>query len=958
MKKKIFSVAVILFLGIAGISAQSKTKADVKQLQQLYAKYDKDLKKEHKKQYKLEKTAGIPPNEYNEEDYKRTMDPVTGGTNFYKLAKLNQEIAQGRYAPTKPLSFITADGSGSSTAKIVNEPWIERGPYDVGGRTKAIMFDPNDPAGKRVFAGGVSGGLWVNQDPSVSTNEWMPLSTFWANTSVVCITYDPNNPQVIYVGTGESATGDAIGSGIWKSADGGTTWTQIFTIPATYTNGIRNGNFYINDIKVRNNAGTSEVYAGVSGSNVGMSFNDGWQGTAQAGLYKSTDGGATFTKNTGLLALNTNTNTTSTTGYSIQQIEIGADNSVWVSTRASKIGNIDSGGRIFKSADGNTFNQVYNVGNASSRVNFSLSKTDANKVYAVMQGANTTSEPLRMARSTDGGATWQATNDASPVVTLPIAKDTSIPANDFTRGQSFADLVIAADPQNDNTLYVGGIDLYKSTDGGVSWTQISKWSNANNMATFQVSTVHADQHAIVFNPFNSYATNQMMFGNDGGIFFVANKNDIAAPTSFSVRNNRYNVTQFYSAMLNPIKTPADEELLAGSQDNGSLWLSGAPQANNFLTSLSAAGGDGMYTEYDDQDNYEIGSSPKNGHYLLVGTNRYNLISTTANRDLGHQANEMALDRTNNVFYSYRSGLTLFRTSGLSATSTTFTNNTVTVGTAQSGEQVSWLKVSPYTAASTTLFVGTNLGRIFKITNANTTSYVSTAITSPATGTISDIEFGASESEIIATLSNYNLTSIFYSTDGGTTWQNKEGNLPDMPVRTVLRNPDDANEMIIGTEMGVWGTTNFLSASPSWASITGNIGNVRITNLDYRPSTRTVLVSTFGRGTWTTQNTFQNPTTLAAGDVKSKKYVTGIYPNPSKGISHLRFDSSKYNTVDISIFDASGRLVYSKKNVKSDEEFGERLAPGNYILKAEAKGERAYSGNFLVLGKVNGNGDDD
>ncbi|MCW3160202.1 T9SS type A sorting domain-containing protein [Chryseobacterium oryctis] len=945
---KQYYIFAVLLCASANIQAQKNNtlQADQKRLQDLYNRYEKGLKKQHK----LEKAAGIPPNLYNEEDYKRTMDPVTGRTNFEGLVKVNKDITEGKYAPTKQMSFIS--GANSSTAKIVNEPWIERGPYSVGGRTRAIMFDPNDPTGKRVFAGGVSGGLWVNQDPSINSNEWTPLSTFWANTSVVCMTYDPNNPQILYVGTGESATGDAVGSGIWKSTDGGTTWSQIFTIPVTYaSNGVRNGNFYINDIKVRNNGGVSEVYAGVSGAYIGITFNDGWQGLSQAGLYKSTDGGATFTKNSNLLALNTTTGLTSTTGYSIQQIEIGANNAVWVSTKSSRFSNIDSGGRIFKSTDGEIFNEVYNVGSAASRVNFTLSKTDANKAYAFMQGA-TSSEPIRIARTTDGGATWQATNDASPVVTLPVATDTSIPANDFTRGQSFYDLVIAADPQNDNTVYIGGIDLFKSTNGGASWTQISKWSNNNNMAALQVSTVHADQHAIVFNPFNNYATNQMMFGNDGGVYFAANKNNIATTTGFAARNTRYNVTQFYSAMLNPTKTPANEELLAGAQDNGSWWLYGAPQANNFLTSQAATSGDGMYTEYDDQDNYEISSYTNNYHYLLTNS-AYYLISS-ANRSLGHFVNEIALDRINDVFYSYRSGLTLFRTSGLSATATSFTNNVVTVGTAQSGEQISWMKVSPYTTASTTLFVGTNLGRIFKITNANTASYVSTAITSPATGTISDIEFGASENEIIVTLSNYNITSVFYSIDGGSTWQNKEGNLPDMPVRTVLRNPDDPNEVILGTEMGVWGTTNFLSSSPTWASISGNIGNVRVTNLDYRPSTKTVLVSTYGRGAWTTQNT----TTLATGEVSSKKDMTRIYPNPSKGISHLRFDSSKYNTVDISIFDGSGRLVYNKKDVKSDEEFGQRLTPGNYVLKAESKGQIVYSGNFLVLGKVKADGDDD
>ncbi|WBX99014.1 T9SS type A sorting domain-containing protein [Chryseobacterium gambrini] len=942
---KRYTILGIMLCITVNAYAQDKTlQTNQKHLQELYFRYQKNLKKQHK----ISKSAGIPPNLYNEEDYKRTMDPVTGENNFGSLAKLNQEIVQGKYAPTKPMSFINT--GGSATNKIINEPWIERGPYSVGGRTRAIMYDPNDPTGKRVFAGGVSGGLWVNQDPSISTNEWTPLSTFWANTSVSSMAYDPNNPQVLYVGTGESSTADAIGSGIWKSTNGGSTWTQIFTVTPTYSGNVRSGNFYINDIKVRNNGGVSEVYAGVSGN-----YNDGaFQGLSQAGLYKSTDGGATFTKNTSLLALNTTTNTTSTTGYSIQQIEIGADNSVWVSTRSSRYSNIDSGGRILKSTDGNTFNVVYNVGNSGARVNFTLSKTDANKVYAFMQGANSTSEPIRIARSTDGGTTWQATNDATPVITLPTATDTGIPANDFTRGQSFYDLVIATDPLDDNTVYIGGVDLYKSTNGGVNWTQISKWSNNNNMAALQVSQVHADQHAIVFNPFNNYSTNQMMFGNDGGIYFASNKNNIATTSGFAARNTRYNVTQFYTAMLNPIKTPANEELLAGAQDNGSWWLYGAPQANNFLTSQSATGGDGMYTEYDDQDNYEIASYVYNNHYLLTSSTYY--IISSANRNAyGHFVNEIALDRINNVFYSYRSGLTIFRTPGLSATSTTFTNTTMTLGTAQTNEQISWMKVSPYTTASTTLFVGTNLGRIIKVTNANTTSYASTLLTTPAAGTISDIEFGKNENEIMVTLSNYNLTSVFFSTDGGTTWQNKEGNLPDMPVRTILANPDDSNEVILGTEMGVWGTTNFLSASPTWSSTSGNIGNVRVTNLDYRPATKTVLVSTYGRGAWTTQNT---TITLATGDVKTKNSETRIYPNPSKGISHLRFDAAKYNSVDISIFDASGRLIYSKKNVKSDEEFGQRLTPGNYILKAESKGEMVYSGNYLVLGKVSDDGDDD
>lgn len=938
MKTQIVIAAAVLLLNAEGYAQQKQNfQKETKQLQKLYAAYDSNIKKSHK----LQKKAGIPPNEFNEQDYKNTMDPVTGLVNFENVVKLRGELKAGKYAPQKELSFIS---SGSGTSKF-NQPWIERGPYSVGGRTRAIMYDPNDPAGKRVFAGGVSGGLWVNQDPSVSTNQWTPINDFWANTSISCITYDPNNPQIFYVGTGECETSDAVGSGIWKTTDGGATWTQIFTIPASYTGTIKNGNFYINSIKVRNNNGVSEIYAGVSGGSVGITFSSGSLGSYQAGLYKSTDGGATFVRNNNLLAMNTTTGTPGPVGYAIQQIEIGADNSVWLSTRSSRFQNIDSGGRIFKSADGNTFTEVYNVGATGNRVDFALSKTNPLKAYGLLQGSSSSTEPVRIIKTTDGGATWVSTNDASPVITLPNDADTGIPDNDFTRGQSFYDLIIMPDPLNDEIVYTGGIDLFKSVDGAASWTQISKWSNNNNLAALQVPTVHADQHAIVFNPFNNYATNQMLFGNDGGIYFASNKNSLATTTSIAARNTRYNVTQFYGAVLNPVKNPGDEEFLAGAQDNGTQILSGSPLANSFYTSQSYAGGDGMYPEYDDLENYQIDSYVYNSHklYSIVNNSYVNLITTSANRNMGHFVNEIALDRNKDVFYSYRSGLTIFRTTGINTIPLSIANTAVTVATAQTNEQISNLKVSPHTTTSTTLLVGTNQGRIFKMADANTASFVSTQLATPVVGTISDMEFGSDENNIMITVANYNTASVFYSTDGGTSWQNKEGNLPDMPVRTILMNPDDSNEVIIGTEAGIWATTNFLAASPTWVQYSTGIGNVRVTSLDYRPSTRTVLVSTYGRGAWTSQN---STVALATSEAKPKKLMQ-IYPNPSRGNAHLRFDETKYGNVDITIFDASGRLVFTKKNLKSDEEFATSLSNGNYILKAENNKQVVFTSVFMV-----------
>ena len=111
--------------------------------------------------------------------------------------------------------------SGRVPGDAVDNSWVERGPTNVGGRTRAIMFSPNDPTKETVFAGGVSGGLWKNTNISNATSTWTRVN-IPENLAVSCITYDPNNTNVFYVGTGESYVGgDVNGDGVWKSTDGG-----------------------------------------------------------------------------------------------------------------------------------------------------------------------------------------------------------------------------------------------------------------------------------------------------------------------------------------------------------------------------------------------------------------------------------------------------------------------------------------------------------------------------------------------------------------------------------------------------------------------------------------------------------------------------------------------------------------------------------------------------------------
>ena len=167
---------------------------------------------------KERKAMGIPPKKYYEMEWELTMDPVTGKPTPQKLIQVREQLQRERQE---------ALANGRTPGDASDNNWVERGPNNVGGRVRAIMFDPNDATFKRVFAGGVSGGLWVNND--ITTNTAWTRVNVPENLSVSAITYDPNNTNVFYLGTGESYVGgDVNGDGVWKSTNGGTTWTKVF----------------------------------------------------------------------------------------------------------------------------------------------------------------------------------------------------------------------------------------------------------------------------------------------------------------------------------------------------------------------------------------------------------------------------------------------------------------------------------------------------------------------------------------------------------------------------------------------------------------------------------------------------------------------------------------------------------------------------------------------------------
>ena len=816
---------------------------------------------------------GLPPNKYYEEKYLLEMNPHTGRTHPEETYKIQQKL--------KAQKNLQRRTPGDAT----DNAWIERGPNNVGGRTRMVLFDPNDSSHKRVFAGGVSGGLWVNDDITDANSSWTQVGID-DNLSVTCMAVDPNNSEIMYLGTGELyVPQQALGNGIWKSTDGGDTWTNVYKTRGATTNGFVPGTYYITDIVVRdkdgdsNTTNDSEVFASIGASFYTRNPINTFVGVNDYGIFKSTDQGNNWNQ----VTLDVNGNSIAPNDF-----EIGLDNTLWLATTRNVYG--DGGGRVYSSSDGINFTLKHTITNGR-RTEISLSKQNANTVYVLGRLYNVNSSDQLIApfvsilKTTDAFATTPTT------LTLPNDADTGIPADDFTRGQAFYNLMIEPHPTDDTTVYVGGIDLFKTTDSGSNWTQISKWSNNNNLAALGVSLVHADQHTMVFHPTD---VNVAIFGNDGGVYYSSNLSDISTDIAINSRNKEYNTAQFYNGAISQTETPT--YFLAGSQDNGTHLLNNPSEVINAATKV--LGGDGGQCYIDKDNSYMIVTTTFNRIRRFDLPYTGSRITIVSDGSTGDFINAMALDDNLDILYS--NGSThLARFTDITTNSPQRTNITDALLT-----DITAIKVSPFTTSSSKVFAGTRTGKLVKIENAETATQTITDISGTNfLGSISSVEFGTNENEIMVTFYNFGVESIWFTDDGGTTWANKEGNFPDTTVRCILMNPLRTNEVIIGTELGVWSTQNFRDASPNWQHAYNGMSNVAVTSLSLRTSDNTVLATTFGRGMYTGK--FKaNPLTIWTGAVDAN-WTTAS--NWSNGLPAINRDANIPNTTTKPILNSSATV---------------------------------------------------
>jgi hypothetical protein len=408
--------------------------------------------------------------------------------------------------------------------------WSEMGPDNVGGRTRCFLIDNRDATGKTLYAGGVNGGLWKSTNGG---GTWSLISDQWENIACVSICQEPGGK--IYVGTGEFLLGvrgvpgtgnsSCIGSGIWQSTDGNT-FSQIpQTDPSPST---PYNNLYAQAF--------SYVYS--------MTFANGklYAGTTR-GLRISSDGGATW--------INPLTVTTA-----CKDVESGTDGSIYAS-----IGN-----KMYVSNDGSSFalKTLPSAPSGMTNLQISVAPSDANYVYCI--GARSNFQVAGVWKSVDKGNTFTLIPNSTGGTVFQILGN----QGDYA-------CAIGVDPTNKEKIICGGLDLwsYSNTTG---WAQISAW----NYAPFSQYYNHADHHQVVYDVNHP---NIVYFTNDGGVY----KSSDGGQT-FAAVNRNFAVTQYYS-----VATSIRGEVLGGTQDNGTNIIDFNGPTTRWATEVM--GGDGFDCDF-------------------------------------------------------------------------------------------------------------------------------------------------------------------------------------------------------------------------------------------------------------------------------------------------------------------------------------------------------------------------
>ncbi len=865
--------------------------------------------------------------------------------DFYRLRNPNTGLV--------PIDIRKKELAFAATLPHRNESrsiqWQNRGPYNLGGRTRALSLDVTNE--NIILAGQVSGGMWRSTDGGASFTKCTQPGQLHSTT---CVVQDKRagKTNVWYYGTGEhygivnaaGFTSRFSGDGIFKSTDAGVTWTQL---PSTVSNSpttlyqMRDFDFVWEMATDASNLVEDEVYAAVAN-----------------GVWRSINGGTSWTPVLGL-----DTSITQISEYS--DIVITSAGVLYAA-----ISSETPGRGIWRSDDGITWTNITPTGFAASyrRIEIGIAPSDDTQVYFIAEtpGTGNTGHSLWKYKYVSGDGSGAGGKWVNRTANIPDEHCTGYFNFDFREynSQNSYDMFVAVHPTDTNLLFLGGTNIYRSYDGFT--TAAYDWiggyqCDSSRLSNYVYPNHHPDQHKLLFLPSNN---NTVISGNDGGLMKTT---DITASSvSWQLMNNGYNTGQFYTCAIEPGNT-SNEIIIGGLQDNGTYFTNTANYTRDWHKTFY---GDGSYCAitHGRSDYYLSIQQGKIYKHQVNDTggvnNLYTLIDPTGGTNYLF-INPFIMDPFDDDVMYMAGGRSIWRNDSLSAIPMTGDEySTVSQGWRRlAGTSLGSSFTAPrYTsldmseANTNILYTGTDDGKIYRMDSCRTNNAtLKTNVTGagfPVGAYISCVEVDRlNHNKVLVTFSNYGVKSIFYTSDAGANWTEVSGNLEENndgsgngPSVTWahIYNDGVSTKYYVGTSIGLFSTDNLNGANTIWEQEGANtIGNMVINMITSRISDNTIVVATHGNGIYS--NKIFTPSSVS--DVAKDALTFNCYPNPFTNSVTIEVKGESRGDMEINIFDISGRSVRriseanSKKIVWDGKDFSNNpCTAGTYFVALHTNGK--------------------
>lgn len=849
--------------------------------------------------------------------------------------------------------------------------WSLKGPYNVGGRTRAMALDITNE--NIVFAGGVSGGLWRSIN---SGDSWEKVTAPHQHHSITCIAQDTRTGKTDtwYYGTGESYGNSAsknfsanyLGTGIFKSTDGGLTWD---TLGSTVTNTPETADLWDKIWRIDIDPSVDSldiIYAAV-----------------EKKIYRSIDGGIIWQEvlDGSGFAYGFTDISVSSNGIAYATISSnGADKGIWRSS--------DQGENWTKINSGTGWPDTF------YRTVIGIDPSDENTVYFLSH----TPGFGQLSETFFGGTEWNSlwkyeyiggngsgTNGIWTDLSLNLPAG-DLPFNNFN-AQSGYNLVVKVKPNDPNTVIIGGTNLYRSSDGFTSpnnTTQIGGYKPSTTLPFFEMyENHHPDNHEIVFLPSNN---DVLVSATDGGVFKTYDCTDTNVVWESLL--NGYVTSQFYTIGIDH-GTKYSNVIFGGLQDNGTWWTNSSDPTTLWTMPSTGDGAfcaveDGGGAYYFSRQNGVMLKTTLDTNGIPTAFRRIDPITPDTINGGDYQfINPFILDPADNNIMYLSEGSNLWRNDSLS--SIQLTNEYDTLSTGWRRLNIPSVLNSDITALACSksnpehrLYYGLNNKKIYRMDDAHTANPTAVDITNNISngGYTSCIAVNPENADnVLVVYSNYNVYSLYYSNDGGSNWMPVSGNLETGPppgappflnyigdgpsCRSAAIIPmGDSTLYLLGTSVGLFTTDTLIDESLGmdttlWIPQASNaIGNVVIDAIDFRSEDGFVALGTHGNGVYSTY-LWDEPVGINQPDFNNDYSVINVFPNPTNGIFTLKLKNIGIDHYPIEIYNSTGKIVKSiiieqtSSNYKKTTIDISDLTTGIYYLAMKNKG-RLYSSRIVKV----------